>query len=411
MISSDQQIIDKLVTARIALLLKHPFFGNLATRLKLVNADSWIPTAGTDGRHFYYNTKFIDSLTPKEAEFLFGHEVLHNVFEHMLVRQGNRQPMLWNIAADYAVNQILMEQKIGEMPKGKKGENKGFQDDKYKDWNAERIYDDLYKTAKKNGKKFLEKLGKLIDEHIDWGKGSGRGGKEKDEKGKGKGQPVYTKDELKKIRDEVKEAMISAAQSTGAGNLPGAIQKMVKELTEPKMDWREIIQQQIMSTMKSDYTWMRPSRKAWHTSAILPGQRNDEMIDICLALDASGSISDEQCKEFLTEVKNIMDQYKDFRIHLWSFDTKVFNPKVFTPDNADELLEYSLGSGGGTEFECNWDYMKNEGIEPKKFIMFTDGWPFDSWGDENYCDTIFLINNTYERNIEAPFGMTVQYED
>jgi len=411
MISSDQQIIDKLVTARIALLLKHPFFGNLATRLKLVNADSWIPTAGTDGRHFYYNTKFIDSLTPKEAEFLFGHEVLHNVFEHMLVRQGNRQPMLWNIAADYAVNQILMEQKIGEMPKGKKGENKGFQDDKYKDWNAERIYDDLYKTAKKNGKKFLEKLGKLIDEHIDWGKGSGRGGKEKDEKGKGKGQPVYTKDELKKIRDEVKEAMISAAQSTGAGNLPGAIQKMVKELTEPKMDWREIIQQQIMSTMKSDYTWMRPSRKAWHTSAILPGQRNDEMIDICLALDASGSISDEQCKEFLTEVKNIMDQYKDFRIHLWSFDTKVFNPKVFTPDNADELLEYSLGSGGGTEFECNWDYMKNEGIEPKKFIMFTDGWPFDSWGDENYCDTIFLINNTYERNIEAPFGLTVHYED
>ena len=128
---SDQLIIDKLVTARIALLLKHPFFGNLATRLKLVNADDWCPTAGTDGRHFYYNTKFIDSLTPKEAEFLFGHEVLHNVFEHMLVRIGNRNPMLWNIAADYAVNQILMEQKIGDMPQGKKGENsvmppKGF---------------------------------------------------------------------------------------------------------------------------------------------------------------------------------------------------------------------------------------------------------------------------------------------
>ena len=197
--------------------------------------------------------------------------------------------------------------------------------------------------------------------------------------------------------------MISAAQSTGAGNLPGAIQRMVKELTEPKMDWREIIQQQIMSTLKADYTWMRPSRKAWHTTAILPGQKNDEMIDICLALDASGSISDQQCKEFLTEVKNIMDQYKDFRIHLWSFDTKVFNPKVFTPDNSDELLDYHLGSGGGTEFECNWDYMKNEGIAPKKFIMFTDGWPFTTWGDPDYCDTIFLINNEYDRNIEAPF--------
>ena len=119
-------------------------------------------------------------------------------------------------------------------------------------------------------------MGKLIDEHVDWGKEPGKG---KDKKG-GKGkQPVYSKEELKKIRDEVKEAMISAAQSTGAGNLPGAIRRLVAELTEPKMDWKEIIQQQIMSTLKADYTWMRPSRKAWHTTAILPGQKNDEMIE------------------------------------------------------------------------------------------------------------------------------------
>jgi len=401
----EQQIIDKLVTARIALLLKHPFFGNLATRLKLVNANDWCPTAGTDGRHFFYNTKFIDSLTPREAEFLFGHEVLHNVFEHMMVRIGNRDPKLWNIAADYAVNQILKDSSIGEMPKGKKGENKGFQDEKYKDWPAERIYDDLYKNAKKID---ISKLGELMDDHQEWGKAESS--QDKDKK-KDKGKPSYSKEELKKIKDEIKEAMISAAQSTGSGNLPGAIQRMVQELTEPKMDWREIIQQQIMSTIKSDYTWMRPSRKSWHTSAILPGQANDQMIDICLALDASGSISDKQCKEFLTEVKNIMDQYKDFRIHLWSFDTEVFNPQVFTPDNADELLDYKFGNGGGTEFECNWDWMKEQGIEPKKFIMFTDGWPFNSWGDEHYCDTIFLINNPYEKNIEAPWGMTVPYED
>lgn len=145
--------------------------------------------------------------------------------------------------------------------------------------------------------------------------------------------------------------------------------------------------------------------------AVLPGMINTDKIDICLAIDASGSIDDGQCREFLSEVQGIMDQYKDFRIHLWSFDTKVFNPVVYTPDNADELRDYKLGSGGGTDFMCNWEYMKEEGIEPKKFIMFTDGWPFDSWGDPDYCDTIFLINNIMERNIQAPFGMTVNYED
>jgi predicted metal-dependent peptidase len=402
---SDARIIDKLVTARIALLLKQPFFGNLATRLKIVNADAWCPTAATDGRHFYFNTQFIDSLTPRETEFLFGHEVLHCVFDHFQSRAGSRDSAIWNVAADYAVNQILKDNNVGEMPKDDKGKDKGFQDDKYKDWAAEAIYDEIYKKAKKDGKNFLEKLGKLLDEHIDWDKDA------QSNKDKTKGAPKYNKEELKKIKDEMKEAMVSAAQSVGAGNIPGAIQRMISELTEPKMNWREIIQQQIVSTMKSDYTFMKPSRRSWHMDAILPGMMNTDKIDICLALDASGSISEEQCKEFLSEVKGIMDQYQDFTIHLWSFDTKVFNPKVFTPDNMDELEDYKLGSGGGTEFECNWDYMKEEGIEPKKFIMFTDGWPFETWGDEHYCDTVFLINNPYERDIEAPFGLTVQYND
>ena len=409
--TTDAKIIDKLVTARIALLLKQPFFGNLATRLKIVNADDWCPTAATDGRHFYYNTKFIDSLTPRETEFLFGHEVLHCVFDHFQLRAGTRDGQIWNIAADYAVNQILVDNRIGDMPKDDKGKDKGFQDDKYRDVASEQIYDELYKKAKKNGKSMLDKLGKLLDEHIDWDKDSQGNIEGKGKQGKGGGAPKYTKEELKKIKDEMKEAMISAAQSTGAGNLPGAIQRMIQELTEPKMNWREIIQQQIVSTMKSDYTFMKPSRRSWHMDAILPGMINTDKIDICLALDASGSISEEMCREFLSEVRGIMDQYKDFRIHLWTFDTAVFNPQIFTPDNADELEDYVLGSGGGTDFDCNWEYMKAEGIEPKKFIMFTDGYPYDSWGDPDYCDTVFLINNRYERNIEAPFGLTVAYEN
>ena len=409
--TTDAKIIDKLVTARIALLLKQPFFGNLATRLKIVNADDWCPTAATDGRHFYYNTEFIDSLTPKETEFLFGHEVLHCVFDHFQLRAGTRDAQIWNIAADYAVNQILVDNRIGDMPKDDKGKDKGFQDDKYRDVASEEIYDELYKKAKKNGRSMLDKLGKLLDEHIDWDKDSQGNIEGKGKQGKGNGAPKYTKEELKKIKDEMKEAMISAAQSTGAGNLPGAIQRMIQELTEPKMNWREIIQQQIVSTMKSDYTFMKPSRRSWHMDAILPGMINTDKIDICLALDASGSISEEMCREFLSEVRGIMDQYKDFRIHLWTFDTAVFNPQIFTPDNADELEDYVLGSGGGTDFDCNWEYMKAEGIEPKKFIMFTDGYPYDSWGDPDYCDTVFLINNKYERNIEAPFGLTVAYEN
>ena len=101
--AEDRAVREKLITARVGLLLRASFFGNLATRLKLVNADEWCPTAATDGRNFYYNTRFVNMLRPKEIEFLFGHDVLHCVYDHF-GRRGDRDPQLWNIANDYCVN-------------------------------------------------------------------------------------------------------------------------------------------------------------------------------------------------------------------------------------------------------------------------------------------------------------------
>jgi predicted metal-dependent peptidase len=91
---------EKLVTARIGLLLKAPFFGQLATRMTLTNADEWCSTAATDGRKFYYNSEFVNNLPLKQLEFLVGHEVLHAVYDHM-GRRGNRDPKLWNIADEF----------------------------------------------------------------------------------------------------------------------------------------------------------------------------------------------------------------------------------------------------------------------------------------------------------------------
>ena len=102
------------------------------------------------------------------------------------------------------------------------------------------------------------------------------------------------------------------------------------------MNWREILRQQIQSTIKNDYTFMRPNRKAWHMSAILPGTNFDETIDICIGIDMSGSIGDDQAKDFISEVKGIMDEYKEYKIKLWCFDTKVYNEADFDGYNDEK---------------------------------------------------------------------------
>ena len=380
------KIVEKLVTARIGLLLRHPFFGNLATRLKLVDATEWCSTLATDGRNFYYNNDFVNRLTPKQAEFGFAHEVLHNVFDHM-GRRENRDPVLSNIAADYTVNQILKDERIGEVPDW----IQIFQDNKYRGQSYEQIYDELYQNADKVS---LESLGELLDEHLD---GDGEDGR-----------PKLTPEEKKAIKDEIKEAMVAAAQSAGAGKVPAGVARMIQDFTEPKMDWRQLLRMSIQSMFRNNYSFSRPNRKSQHSGAILPGLLNQETIDVSVAIDMSGSISNEQAKDFISEVKGIMDEYVDFKLDIWCFDTDVYNYQQFNMENADEIVEYKVKGGGGTDFDANWTFMKNNDLVPKKFIMFTDGYPCGSWGDEDYCDTLFIIHGN--DSIISPFGQTAHYK-
>jgi predicted metal-dependent peptidase len=403
-------VLDRIIVARIGLLLRHPFFGNMATRLRIVEADDWLGTAAVDGRNLYFNTQFFNAMSNKEIEFVIAHEILHCVFDHLL-RREDRDAMIFNIAADYIVNNLLVRDRIGEIPKLVDC----FQDFKYEGWSSEEVYDDIFE---KYDQEQLEQLGELLDEHIDWegdgNEGDGNEGDGNSKEGKGGGaenkRPSYSKDELKKIRDEIKESMINAAQSAGAGNTPAGVQRIIKELTEPKMNWRQLLRQQIQSTIKSDFTFTRPSRKGQMSGAILPGMSFQNTIDICVSIDMSGSIGDKQAKDFLSEVQGIMDEFQDYKIKVWCFDTQVYNEADFTSDNGENIEDYEVRGGGGTDFMVNWSYMKEHDIQPKKFIMFTDGYAWDSWGDPDYCDTIFVVHSNHDKNIQAPFGQTAHYE-
>ena len=394
----DRVIREKLISARVGLLLKASFFGNLATRLKLINADEWCPTAATDGRNFYYNTRFIEMLRPKEIEFLFGHEVLHCVYDHF-GRRGDRDPQLWNIANDYCVNGDLVKHNVGE----KITSVPCLYDRKYDGMSSEEVYDQLYENAEKIDIGKL--LDQMIDEHLD-GDGDGDG----DQEGEGSGRPKLTAEEKQAIKDEIKEAMLAAAATVdGAGNLPAGVKRLIQQLTEPQMNWRELLRMNLESTIKADYTWMRASRKGWHMDAVMPGQKPDEMIDIAVMLDASGSISETMLKDFLSEIQGIMDSFPAYKIHVVTFDTDCYNPAQYDSDNLDSMIDYEVKGGGGTDFDCIFKYLKDEEITPRRLIVFTDGYPFGSWGDAEYCDTTWILHGT--TTIVPPWGTHAYYDE
>ena len=388
--------VERITQSRVRLLLTKPFFGQLATRLRLEDATSYIPTAATDGKRFLYNVDFINRLSDPELDFLVGHEVLHVVYDHMGAR-GERKKLIWNAAADFNINMTLVEHHVGEPIKSESldGGNMCL-DWKYRGLNSYEIYDKLIEDgAGESGG---------MDVHIELGDGSGDG--EGDADGKNV-QVTMSEEERKALQDEVKQAVIQAAQSAGP-DVPEAVRRMISELVSPKMDWRDVLRTQLESSRKNDFTFMRPSKRSGEV--LFPGMNKDEELNVAVFLDTSGSISQTMLRDFLSEVQGIMDQYQSYKIHIAQFDTNVYAPETFTSDDGRSMNEYEITGGGGTDFDVVYNYMEQEGIEPDQMVMFTDGYPWGSWGNPDYCDVLHVIHGDAQRKIEAPFGVTIHYE-
>lgn len=436
-------IAREITRAKIQLLLTQPFFGNMATGLQIILTDAanhaWCSTAATDGRRLYMNRGFVSRLTFDELLFVVAHEVLHVVYDHLSRRQG-RDPEYYNMAADYVINYTLVKNKIGTMPPV------GLFKEEYNDeMTSEQIYDLLMKnqvTIEMPLDQHLDGAGGASGQDDDDGEGQGDddgdgddddgdgeggsqpGGKKKGKgkggtikvrvNGNGDGPPILTKEELDEIRSEVLARTIQAAQAAeaqeNAGCIPAGVKRMIAELTEPKMDWRTMLDCHVRSQQKCDFTFQRLSRVELGGGFIFPAEDDDVMVEADVVIDTSGSMSTEMLREICSEIKGIMTSFQDFKLRLCSFDTQLYDyGKVFTPQNIDEIDEYVPKGGGGTDLSCYWNKLREEGRIPERVVVFTDGYLYGGWGQPDYAETLWVF---YGGNREkAPYGQTVYYED
>jgi predicted metal-dependent peptidase len=351
------------------------------------------------------------------------------------------------MAQDYVINYTLVEDRCGKMP------DSGLYEKRFPDT---MLSEEVYEILKKESVTIRMPL----DEHLDLLQEDPKDDKDKDGNGSGDGQkyvdvtvmgkngpPKLNEEDIAKIRAEIKASVIQAAQAAGAGNVPRGVARMIEDLINPKLDWRTLLDAHIRSSVKDDYTLQRMSRK---TSALryaageeqnarrdgtadeehfegemalmereedddasmsvpmLPTQDYMNTIDIMVAIDTSGSMTETMLRDMLSETAGIMTTFRDFRVRVCTFDTQVYGYTEYTGENIDQITEQPMQGGGGTMFECVWEYMKREGIEPHRLVVFTDGMPNSTWGDEGYVDTLFVIH-TYT-NIKAPWGITAYYE-
>lgn len=395
-------IRERMKATTFRCMRNYPFYGTIALTLQLeeVEADSWIKTAAVDNSKMYYNKHFINALDNEELLFLFAHEVLHIVLKH-LSRRGNRDAQVWNEAGDMVINSMLVEAGVGKFPSVG-----GLYDEKYSNMTTDKVYDELYVNRPPNTN---------FDQHILVNIGGG-GGNNDDSNGNPQDSITLSADEVADMEAQVEaqiiQAMSNANKTNSASQVPAGIRRMIEDLTDAKVPWRSFLHETARSQVKSDYTWAKPNRRYQALGVIIPSIQTENHFEFTIGIDTSGSISTKMLQDFVGEIYYISRSFRSFKVQVFQYDTKVYGFREFDQNNINEMLEYEIKGGGGTCFDAAYEYFKEHDIKPHTYINFTDGQPWSSWGDEDYCRTIFMIHDegVINNKVKAPFGTTLYYD-
>lgn len=354
--------------AKIALMQKEDsvFFATVCFSLKHSFDDS-IPTACTNGLYIKFNTKFFMNLTPAERLFLLLHETLHVVFLHM-ARLNTRKARKWNIACDHVINLLLLSRGF-KMPQG------GLADAQYKDMTSEQVYALLDDKKVESTPVDLD----LQEPDMD--------------------PEVFNKE----LEDIIIQASIqSQAQGDKIGTIPGEVQIFLNNLLKPKLPWQQILQRYLHAKCQSDYTYRKPNRRFFPTH-YLPSMYSDGLIDIAIAVDTSGSVTDTQFKQMVSEIDNILRRMKPRKITLIQFDTEI--GLVTEVRSANDLMKVRFTGRGGTYIYPVLDWADDN--KPQLLLIFTDGEFGLDKKTKSKTEILWLIHSN--PSFVAPTGKTIHY--
>ena len=359
----------KVSRAITRLVLSHPFFGSVALSVK-VSADETISTMCTDGKSILWSPDFVDGMDEPETTGVVAHEVSHIVFKHML-RRGSRDPELWNIACDFAINAMLIQAGF-TLPKG------GLYDEQYEGLPAESIYDRLPEDAKD-----LYSDGASIGEVKD--------------------APMQSDAEAKQMEADIDaKVMMAAAGAKAVGKLPASIEDLINVMKRSQVDYRDKMRRFIGGDQPDDYTMRKPNRKLYHTSRIIaPSIDKVGAGDVVLGIDSSLSVSNHELSHFLGEVNAISADIKPRSITVITFDTKVRTVREY--QQGEEIDDIHVTGRGGTLVGPLFDHIEENNLNVDNMVVFTDMGICDYPSTPEYP---VLWVSSWDQGAAAPFGET-----
>lgn len=381
----------KLAKSKAGLIIDHPFFATLLLEMNMTE-DKSIPTACTDGENISYNPDWIESLKQSEVTFVLAHETLHCVFDHM-GRLSGREMNRWNQAADYVINQLLVDEKIGEMPKGALYDPRLV---KRGNETAEGVYKLLPKSNEKKGTG--DEGGALDSLKPPTMPGTGDGTP-------GSGKPLDEAGRAKRDADRIIRIKRAEGAARSCGKLSAGMTRLLDEATKPVVDWRAVLRRFMTERAKVIHSFARPKRRFLADDLYLPSLTGERMGAILVAFDCSGSVDDKLLGKFAVELTAIRADVFPARVSVLYFDSDVLG-EIETFEAEDEIVISPRG-GGGTAFSPIFRAVDAMPEAPAAVIVLTDL----ECSDFGPCPTYPVLWTVLEgARSTAPWGEILEVE-
>ena len=378
----------KIEKAKTRLVVRHPWFGLLASRLKTEPSDE-VEAFLSDGKVLQYNPDWLAAEPLETAEFMLANSVMHHVLAHEN-RQKGRHGWLWQLATDYAINDMLVQN-------GFKLPERVRYDERFAGKYAEEIYATLKEEIRN------EEYGD--DENAETGFKEQNKNRTKEQMPKE--NPARRPDDRPlppmELEPDVEQMWASAMKEAleraeKQGKTPGGLERVFSRELEPTVDWRSELHQAIGRHHKNDYTFAHPAKK-WIASGIYLPATHSEKLVVTVAIDTSGSVNDALLGLFIAELESILLSFPDTEVDLLLCDAKIQGVYRFV---SGEILDFPLKGGGGTDFRPVFDHIEKELPQTSLLIYFTDAQ--GSFPDEEpRYDVLWVM----PKEVEVPFGRTI----
>jgi len=374
--TAPQQMIS---AARTQLVLRRPFFGTLALHMPVVESVS-IPTAATDGRSLLYNPAFVEWIVKQHQlaglQTIIAHEVMHAALHHCF-RRGSRKPILWNVATDLAVNDLLRQSGFSILPGM-------LYDRRFADMSAEAVYDLLQKDPGCRVS-VLQSAGSSSDnsgDHSLWGNSQSAADLEA------------------QWKTALSRAVQAQKMSSGHGSLPGVLERLIEDILYPRLDWRQVLAS-FLQPVKADYSFLSPDRR--FDDIFLPDFNVDSVEEVVVAIDTSGSTY--KCvSAFLAEVRGILASFPQVSGYLVQCDAQI---QDWQPLDEYELRSAKLKGFGGTDFRPVFEEIDKRGIDPTALVYLTDGYGYYPAHQPHY-PVLWVLTCEPTDGYHPPFGQVIQ---